>query len=328
MRENSLRVPRFFIAAAALLLTSCGYVGEPQPPSLMVPVAIPDLGVVERGPNLVIDFTAPALTTDGVRLRRIREFDLRAGPDGPDWTRTSRPIAVPEAEPGPVHLETPAAEWVGREIIVRVRAAGKHGRFSDWSNTVHLKVVRPFDTPVLKAESSPNGVRLTWTPAAGPAAEHRILKQGPSEQHPTIAATVKTTEYMDTRAIYGQPYQYSVQTFMKTGDTEAQSEPSQTVPITPEDHFPPAVPAGVTATTGIASISLSWDPDREPDLRGYYVYRAAGSGALERLGDLLTTPAYSDRAIESGKKYRFAVTAVDQLGNESARSAEVEAAAP
>ena len=37
------------------------------------------------------------------------------------------------------------------------------------------------------------------------------------------------------------------------------------------------------------------------------------------VGDLVETPAYSDHAVESGKRYRYAVSAVDQLGNESAR---------
>ena len=35
----------------------------------------------------------------------------------------------------------------------------------------------------------------------------------------------------------------------------------------------------------------------------------------------------SDRQIEAGKKYRYAVSAVDQTGNESRRSEPVEAAA-
>jgi fibronectin type 3 domain-containing protein len=43
---------------------------------------------------------------------------------------------------------------------------------------------------------------------------------------------------------------------------------------------------------------------------------------------LLEAPAASDRGIETGRRYRYAVTAVDQKGNESARSAAVEVVAP
>ena len=38
-------------------------------------------------------------------------------------------------------------------------------------------------------------------------------------------------------------------------------------------------------------------------------------------------PNYSDRRVASGKRYRYAISAVDLLGNESARSQPVEAAA-
>ena len=42
----------------------------------------------------------------------------------------------------------------------------------------------------------------------------------------------------------------------------------------------------------------------------------------------LAAPAYSDAKIESGKRYRYAVAAVDQAGNVSERCAPMEAAAP
>ena len=36
-------------------------------------------------------------------------------------------------------------------------------------------------------------------------------------------------------------------------------------------------------------------------------------------------PTYSDRAVERGKTYRYMVTAMDKSGNESGRSAAVQA---
>ncbi|HVX66947.1 MAG TPA: hypothetical protein VHA11_10115, partial [Bryobacteraceae bacterium] len=201
-------------------------------------------------------------------------------------------------------------------------------RYSEWSNAVRIKVVPPLEPPRIAVEAAPDGVRVAWTPPAGLAAEYRVFKQGPGEQSAAVAATVKGAEFIDTRAEYGKTYQYSVQAFVKTGDTEAQSEPSEAATITPVDKFPPSVPSGVAATAGINSIELSWDPVHEADLRGYYVYRAASGGEFGRVGDLIATSAFSDRAIESGKRYRYAVSAIDQAGNESARSAVVEANAP
>jgi hypothetical protein len=293
----------------------------------MIPVPISDLRVVERAGNLVIDFTVPALSTDNERLRRLRGIDLRAGSGGPNWEASSRPIPVEAEAPGPVHVDVPVTGWVGRDLIVRVRAAGKHGLHSEWSNSVRIKVVPPLEAPRIAVAAVTDGVRIAWTPQAGVEAEYRILKQGPGEEHASIAATVKAAEYVDPRTEYGKPYRYSVEAFIRSGDTEARSEPSETVAITPVDRFAPAVPAGLAATAGLSSVELSWDPCHEPDLRGYYVYRASGD-KFERAGELVTTPAYSDRAIESGKRYRYAISAVDQAGNESAHSAAVETVAP
>ena len=52
---------------------------------------------------------------------------------------------------------------------------------------------------------------------------------------------------------------------------------------------------------------------------------ALGPGAFEKLADVSQLPAYSDRAVEAGKLYRYAISALDHSGNESGRSATVEA---
>ena len=98
----------------------------------------------------------------------------------------------------------------------------------------------------------------------------------------------------------------------------------------PRRHFgahgpnPPAPPAGLNAATAPNSIEISWEGNTEPDLAGYRVYRSTGAGPFEKIGDLVV-PSYSDRAVEHGKTYRYAVSAIDKSGNESARSGPVEA---
>lgn len=313
---------RLFLLAAgglAAMLCSCAYVAPPKPPSLMIPVPVSDLSAIERGDRLVISFTAPGEATDGAPLRKLQEVDLRAG---------ERRIETPAEEPGPVHVEVPVREWTGQEILVRVRTAGKQGRFSEWSNTVRLKVIPPLARPAVKAEPTAKGVRLTWAAQPGAAAEYRVMKQGPADQKPVEAGSVKTPEYIDAAAEYGKTYQYAVRAFVRTGDSEAQSETSEPVSITPEDRFPPAVPADVSAIAGVSGIELSWSPNSEPDFRGYVLYRAAGDGPLQKLAGPLDAPAYSDRAVEPGKRYRYAVSSVDRIGNESEKSTAAEATAP
>ena len=313
-------------SAGVALLAGCAYVRPPKPPTLGIPLKIVALSAVERGSDLVVEFLAPAGTTDKAVLKILPQFDLRAGPEGPNWEATARRIEVPAAVPGPVHVQTPAAPWVGQSIELRVRAAGKHGRFGQWSDAVRFNVIPPLAKPALKVEEVPHGVRLSW--AASPGADFRVYRVAPPETEPALVATVKTPEYVDNQIQYGRTYVYSVQAAVVSGNSEAQSETSDSISIAPEGRFPPPVPEGLAAIAGVSSIELSWNPDNDTDLRGYYVYRSVNGEPFAKIGDLLATPAYSDRAIESGKHYRYQVSAVSVRGKESTASSIVEMVAP
>jgi len=51
------------------------------------------------------------------------------------------------------------------------------------------------------------------------------------------------------------------------------------------------------------------------------------AGPFEKLAALIEAPTYTDRQVEAGKKYRYAISAVDLTGNESERSPVQEATA-
>ena len=314
------------LSAGITLLAGCAYVRPPKPPTLGIPLKIVALAAVERGSDLVVEFVAPAETTDAAVLKILPQFDLRAGPEGPNWEATARRIEVPAAVPGPVHVQVPAAPWVGQSIELRVRAAGKHGRFGQWSDAVRFHVIPPLVKPALKVDEMPHAVRLSWPASSG--ADFRVYRLAPPETEPTLVATVKTPEYIDNQVQYGKTYVYSIQAAVASGNSEAQSEASDSISIAPEGRFPPPVPDGLAAIAGVSSIELSWNPDNDTDLSGYYAYRSVNGGPFARIGDLLTTPAYSDHAIETGKHYRYQVSAVSVRGKESATSTIVEMVAP
>jgi len=58
------------------------------------------------------------------------------------------------------------------------------------------------------------------------------------------------------------------------------------------------------------------------------VYRATGDGKWDLVTDSALNPAFSDTKLESGKAYRYAVSSLDRIGNESDKSAPVEVKAP
>jgi hypothetical protein len=322
--------------AVAILLAGCGYVGDPLPPALNIPVRITDLAAVERGDNIVIQFTVPGMTTEGTLLSRYGELELRIGGGldpwhQPTWEAAAERIeAGAELAAGPMRVETPAASWTGREAVLAVRLSNHKGRWSEWSNLVALHVVEPLPAPAgLAADAVPAGVRLQWRQTGDrPNCRFRVYRRTPDSRTVSLIAEPDRREWTDTGTRFGITYEYIVQAVVPAGDKLAESELSSPISITPVDTFPPAVPTGLAAVAGLDTIELTWNRNQEPDLAFYRVYRSAGEGQRQKISDSLEAPSYSDRDVTSGTQYRYAVSSVDQLGNESDPSATVEQAAP
>ena len=315
-----------------LLLSGCGYIGEPLPPLMNIPARAEDLAAVQRGPHIIAHFTVPALTTEGVLRKQAARLDLRIGPkpagafNADAWAGSAKQVSGATLENDLATYLIPAAEWIGKDVAIAVKIVGANGRDAGWSNPVTLTVVPPPERPIdLRAEAVAQGVHLTWR-AAGNA--FAILRRGPDEKDFALLSRSDKPDWIDATAEFGKTYRYIVQTVAKAGDGEAQSELSDEKEITPVDTFPPAAPIGLTAVPSTASIELVWERNTEPNILGYRVYRAAGNGPFERLADTQELPTYSDRKVESGKAYRYAVTAVKRNGLESPMSAPVEASPP
>ncbi len=73
------------------------------------------------------------------------------------------------------------------------------------------------------------------------------------------------------------------------------------------------------------SATVSWDANSEPDLAGYKIYYGQGSGNYQNQVYVGNATSYRLTGLEEGKRYYFAVTALDFSGNESSFSIEVEA---
>jgi hypothetical protein len=311
-----------------VVLAGCGYVGEPLPPLANVPERITDLAAIQRGDRIIAQFRVPLLTTEGKPIPGPVKLDLRAGTashfEEVSWSADARRIPAGAIANGIARYEFSAGEWTGKPVILGVRAEAGNGKPGAWSNFATLPVVAAPPTPAeVKAVATAEGVRLTWR-AEG--SEFRVFRKPEAATDFALAATANKPEWTDPEIEYGKQYTYLVQSVVELGDKKlAESDLSSEVTIKPIDTFPPATPAGLQATTGPASIELSWDPNTEPDLAGYRVYRSAGGGAFEKVVDLLPVPAYSDKAIQKETAYRYQVSAVDRAGNESPRCPVVDA---
>jgi hypothetical protein len=193
--------------------------------------------------------------------------------------------------------------------------------------------------------------QLTSSAASGNGAPKSDLGLGapakePAESHLRVTAAEDAGGTIDRGAQIGRSYRYMAQrvrTLNVGGKTlEVRSVPSASVTVAVRDVFPPETPVGLVAVPGFAgaddaarkpAIDLSWEPDGEPDLAGYRVYRRELDGTTPEVwrtlgAVLMTVPAYRDLSVGSGQRYAYRVTAVSGAGNESGPSAEVVETAP
>lgn len=345
-------------------LCQCGYPGEPQPPALNRPVRATDLTAVERGSSIYVHFAVPEATTENLPLRERPDIELRVGamPAGgftfPKWEAASERVQAsvmhmqeieppPPAEPkgstaaqkstkkktkyrpnapiNPVVLyvdaKVDASKYYGKTVVVGVRVHGPRGQDIGWSHLELVDMVAALPTPEgLTPSDAPDAIRLDWHAAAP---EFRIFRKAPDDPAFRQIGTSDKPAYIDSTIEYGKTYDYEVQSIEKSGDRYAESELSAPVTFKPVDTFPPAVPTGLTPVPGSRTIELVWDRNTERDFASYTVYRDG-----KKVAEGLTAPAYSDRDVKPGTRYRYQVSAADTSGNVSALCAPVEAGIP
>ena len=323
------------VCAVLAVLAACGYVGEPLPPALHIPEPIGDLSALQRGDKIVLEFTLPSLTTEGLALDAVSALEIRGGTapegtfDASQWSSSARPIEGTSDRKGRLTVPVPIGDWADREVVFGVRTTGTKGRVSQWSNFVTLRVRPPLKTPrSLRAEVVAQGVQLKWESQPREGVQFRVLRQKDDEESARQIGLASTPEFLDTEAAYGVPHTYQVQAILGPAGKEAVSEMPAPVAVVPEDRFAPATPSGLTALAGTDSVELVWEPNREPDFRTYRVYRSVDDSEWKSVADGLTAPAFSDRDVMPGKRYRYSVTGVDERGNESARAEPFEIRLP
>lgn len=208
-----------------------------------------------------------------------------------------------------------------------------------------------------RVEAEPDGVAMHWNKAG--AEPHLVMRihrtlvtrpgaGKPNESNGAPPPPQQTLEVdldkadaggaLDHDAMLNEVWRYRAERVLRVETSghalELEGAPSETVTIDAKNVFPPAVPQGLAAVADeqAHAIDLSWRPDSEPALAGYVVYRrdlTAGTGAERISGKAaVVPPSFDDTKVVTGHRYAYAVSAVDQDGNESRRSPEVEEELP
>ena len=216
------------------------------------------------------------------------------------------------------------------EVSVR-----RNGEKSPLSNIAVLSPDVPPGPPVILALTPEDGrICLEWLPPAsnmlGKAVEvggyfvyRRIL---PEEEYETPLNSKPLTgpAYVDAGAPYGGLV-YTVRAILPN-KPKVEGAPADEATVDYRDIFPPPPPARLDALPEAGLVRLVWDPVAVPDLVGYIVFRAEGTGQPERLNaEPIKDSFMTDTSAKPGHRYRYTVRAVDKAGNVSAPSPEAAA---
>ena len=159
----------------------------------------------------------------------------------------------------------------------------------------------PLAKPIML--SNPTGGTLTWTmtePAAWLALN--VSTGTTTTETDSISASVSTA------GLAAGSYNTAI-----TVTASGSSNSPQTIPVTLTLTMP--------STTGTAT--LTWDANVETTLAGYKVYMGTQSGIYGTPIRVGNTTTYTVGNLTGGRTYYFAVTALDNDGNESLYSTEV-----
>ena len=367
-RKLLVLAPRIVSSATALLVIllagstmGCGAPGAPQPPSLRLPTPVLNLSAVRIGNSVRLAWTMPTRTTDHIALQHpVTVRVCRALENGLCANLAS--LLFPPGRAGAYTDELPADLAQGPDRLLRYEVIlNNHaGKSAGPSNAAYSAAgVSPPAVTGLTGQARADGVLLSWQPAAEPQrpVSYRIErlqldapapKEAPkSPLAPEVPAPAQTlvvhgkdgeepAHAIDSSALFNQRYRYTLErvaTLAVSGKSvEVQGVPSDAIVVATTDVFPPAVPLGLVAVADAAAgaIDLSWSPDSDNDLAAYHVYRrdVHGDAPAQRIASVGVETSYRDGGAQPEHTYAYSVSAVDQSGNESKRSPEVEETLP
>jgi len=284
MRTGKIRLLIAFGAAA--LLTGCGMVGPPMPPSLQLPQAPTNLSAVRKGNRVTLTWTPPSQTTDGQTMRarfvgrtlicrsvgerpaaKCDSVGERAGvvPGLPEKGKrrgpANQPVQYVDELPEALVAASPTAV---AQYVVEVRNA--RGRSAALSNQVAIPLAPavPAATAVT-AEVNADGVWFRWCPAAAPkvagvsyavvvyrqqAGEPAAVQVAGEVQASAGRGCPQRQALLDQGFEWEKPYRYWVAgttTVAGKSPVTFEGDNSAAVEVKPHDVFPPAVPAEVEA---------------------------------------------------------------------------------
>ena len=233
-----------------------------------------------------------------------------------------------------------------RYAVRYVNAAGQRASFSNF--LLLEPAARIAQPPTLIAtgkEVGEEALTISWQPPASNIDGstpvnllgynvYRLTEPESEIAQPLNDALISGTQYQDRNFKFGETYRYVVRAVsLGTEGGQVESLNSNSIAVSPRDTFR-AISAGIDHRGCRARPAFDLFPgESEADVAGYNIYRSTDpdlpKDKWNKLNPgLLTRTTFQDERVESGTRYYYYLTAVDQAGNVSAPSEVVSETVP
>jgi fibronectin type 3 domain-containing protein len=233
-----------------------------------------------------------------------------------------------------------------RYAIRYVNASGQRAAFSNFLLIEPAaRIAQPPTMIATGKEVQEDAITISWQP---PSANidgstpvnllgynvYRLAEPESEVRQPINDSLVSGTQYRDKNFKFGENYRYVVRSVsLGTEAAQVESLNSNSISVSPRDTFPPSAPASITVAAAPGRLSIFFPANPEGDIAGYNIYRSTDPDLPKDRWNklnatLLTRTTFQDEKVESGKRYYYYLTAVDQAGNISPPSEVVSETVP
>jgi hypothetical protein len=351
------RLLLYAVICLSVLLCGCGTPGVPQPPSLNLAKPVSDLRAVRTGDQVELTWTIPTETNDHATFRHPGQTKVCEATDQPQLSQCNAVLTLPAQNQKSATATVPITSAGPNDYATfAIEVDNDRGRNAGLSNQVQVPTAAVSKVNATRNQLTPSAILVTTdVREQGPAVSQtlELRRRDKATSTPQESAVARrpieiselganvTLELRDETFAWEKTYEYRV---VIVGSAKVPNgnvvtfDASTSTPfeVFAHDTFPPDIPTGLQAVfSGQGqvqgqvqgpSIDLTWNPDMERDLSGYFIYRRLqgepASAAVKLNAQPVSAPAFRDSAIQPGRTYVYSVSAVDEHGNESKRSEE------
>ena len=351
----------YVILVFILFFPSCGKKGPIYPPVEKIPKNVEGFKIIQQGDEVALLWLNPSAYIDGSPMPNLAGIEIWNFEEEKESEEEFAPLMEESfIEGAEILVHIPREKFpehqvdrkgsplsmrfsyrfklsdIGtRRLSFAMKVKDDRGRFTDFSELRSIvPQVAALPPENLSAAVHKDSIELNWDPPSKNIDQSQPLvlfgynvyrSSGEGEAARVNSLLLSENRYEDKNFVFGNLYRYHIRSSSTEASPFLESQESKPIEILAKDTFPPEPPGGLVAIAGESSIALSWDPSGESDLAGYKVLRRLeGAGKfVELTPEGVQENSYSDASVEKGKRYEYAVVALDRFGNISSKSKSV-----